>query len=342
MRAMVFRTHGGPEVLEATELDTPDPGPGEVRVQVKACALNHLDLWVRKGWPGIRLRYPHVLGSDVAGVVDALGPGARGLATGDSVLVSPGVSCGACRDCLSGRDHYCRDYALLGEDIWGGYAEFLTVPARNLLPMPAQLSYEEAACIPVTFLTAWQMLVTRGSVRPGEWVLVHAAGSGVGIAAIQIAKLHGATVIATAGSDEKIRRARGLGADHGINYQTHDFLEETRRLTGKRGVDLVIEHTGAQTFERSLRALAPGGRLVTCGATSGPQAAFDLRHLFLRKLSILGSTMGSKGELAQLLSFFQDGKLRPVLDRILPLREAAQAHRLLADRAQFGKIVLVP
>jgi NADPH:quinone reductase-like Zn-dependent oxidoreductase len=342
VRAIVFRTHGGPEVLEATELCTPEPGPGEVRIRVKACALNHLDLWVRQGWPGIRLEYPHVLGSDVAGVVDALGPGARGFGPGDAVLVSPGLSCGACEDCLSGRDHYCRDYALLGEDTRGGNAEYLVVPAQNLLTKPGNLSFEEAACLPVTFLTAWQMLVTRGAVRPGEWVLVHAAGSGVGIAAIQIAKLHGATVIATAGSDEKIRRARDLGADHGVNYQTHDFLEEVRRTTGKRGVDLVIEHTGADTFEGSLRALAPGGRLVTCGATSGPKASFDLRHLFLRKLSVLGSTMGSKGELAAMLRFFEDGRLKPVLDRTLPLDQAALAHRLLADRAQFGKIVLVP
>jgi NADPH:quinone reductase-like Zn-dependent oxidoreductase len=342
MKAVVIRRHGGPEVLEVAELPVPEPGPGEVRIGVRACALNHLDLWVRKGWPQLALPMPHLLGADISGVVDALGAGVASWQVGAEVVVNPGISCGACEACLLGRDHFCRSYQLLGEDRGGGYAEYMVVPAQNLLAKPKNLSFAEAACIPVTFLTAWEMIVNRAEVHPGEWVLVLAAGSGVGIAAVQIAKLAGATVIATASSDAKLSRARELGADHGVNYSNADFAEEVRRITDKRGVDVVIEHTGAATFGQSFRALARGGRMVTCGATSGPQATFDLRYLFLRKLSILGSTMGRKGDLITMMRFFEQGKLRPVLDRVLPLERAAEGHRVLAERAQFGKVVLVP
>lgn len=341
MKAVVIRRHGGPEVLELAQLPDPEPGPGEVRVRVRAVALNHLDLWVRQGWPKLELSFPHLLGSDIAGVVDCLGPGVRGWKTGDEVVLQPGVSCGTCEACLSGRDNYCADYGLLGEDRGGGYAEYIVVPAQNLLPKPPRLSFEEAACIPVTFLTAWQMVVTRARVRPGEWVLVQAAGSGVGTAAVQVAKLHGATVVATAGSDEKLARARALGADHVLNYRERDFAKEARALTGGRGVDVVVEHVGGEVFARSLRALRQGGRLVTCGATAGAEARFDLRYVFLRKLSILGSTMGSKGELAEVMRFCAEGRLQPVLDRVLPLERAAEAHAVVADREQFGKVVLV-
>jgi NADPH:quinone reductase-like Zn-dependent oxidoreductase len=340
MKAVLMRGHGGPEVLEVGEIPDPVPGPKEVRVRVLAVALNHLDLWVRKGWEGLRLEMPHLLGADVAGVVDALGPGAGGWAAGDEVVVNPGVSCGSCGECLSGRDNYCRDYGLIGEDRRGGYAELLVVPAENLVRRPARLSFKEAASLPVTFLTAWHMLVTRAALRPGEWVLVHGAGSGVGIAAIQIAKLLGATVVATASTPGKLERAKALGADHALPYE--GFIDSARRVSGGRGVDVVVEHIGAETFEGSLKALARGGRIVTCGATAWPQATIDLRAIFWRRLSILGSTMGSKGELVELMRFFEDGRLRPVVDRVLPLEKAAEAHRLLADRAQFGKIVLVP
>lgn len=342
MRAIVLAAHGGPEALKMMELPDPIPRAGEVRVRVKACALNHLDLFVRAGWPKLKLELPHVLGADVAGVVEATGAEAGEVPVGTPVMLNPGLSCGACRDCLSGRDQRCRGYSILGEHAWGGYAEYVCVPKANLVPMPASLSFEEAACLPLVFLTAWEMLVRRAQLAPGETVLVHAAGSGVGSAAVQIAKLCGARVIATAGSEGKLAKARALGADEVIDYEAQDFLAEVKRLTGRRGVEVVFEHTGARTFEKSVAALAVGGRLVTCGATTGFEAQIDLRVLFWRRISLLGSTMGSKGDLFAIARLVEEGKLKPVLDRVLPLAEAAQAHRLLAERAQFGKIVLVP
>lgn len=340
MRAVGFARHGGPEVLEALSLPLPEPRAHEVRVAVRAVALNHLDLWVRRGWPGLKLDLPHVLGSDVAGVVDAMGRDVEGVAPGDEVLVNPGLSCGACAQCLGGNDNLCRRYSILGEHVPGGYAEYLCVPRQNVLPKPPRLSFHEAACLPLTFLTAWTMLVRRAELRAGETVLVHAAGSGVGSAAVQVAKLLGATVIATASTDEKLVRAKALGADHLVNYTTHDFLEEVKRLTERRLVDVVFEHTGAATFEKSVACLPPGGRLVTCGATSGHDVRLDLRVLFYKRISLLGSTMGSKGDLFRLVRLVNEGRLKPVLDRVLPLEQAAEAHRLLEARSAFGNVVL--
>lgn len=342
MRAMVLTGHGGPEKLQLADLPDPTPKAREVRVRVKACALNHLDLFVREGWPKLKLEMPHVLGSDIAGVVDQAGAEASDLPVGTPVLVNPGLSCGACRECLSGRDGRCRHYSILGEHARGGYAELVCVPRANILPFPRPLSFEQAACIPLVFLTAWEMLVNRAQVAPGETVLVHAAGSGVGSAAIQIAKLCGAKVIATAGSMPKLDKARALGADEVINYEELDFLSEVKRITAKQGVEVVFEHTGAKTFEKSVAALSPGGRLVTCGATTGPEARLDLRVLFWKRISLLGSTMGSKGDLFQIVKLVEEGRLKPVLDQILPLAEAAKAQKLMEERAQFGKIVLVP
>ncbi len=343
MKAIVMRAHGGPEVLALEALPDPAPGPGEVLVEVRAVALNRLDLWVRQGWPGLKVAFPHVLGSDIAGVVRAVGPGAETAARpGDEVVVSPGVSCGRCRECLSGRDNLCRSYAILGEHVAGGYAERVVVPAQNLLPKPRRLSFDEAACIPLVFLTAWHALVGRAAVRPGETVLVHAAGSGVGSAAVQIAKILGARVLATAGTDEKCRRALNLGADHAVNYAREDFLAAVKKLTDRRGVDVVFEHVGKDTWPRSLAALVSGGRVVTVGATTGYDPPTDLRHVFYRQLSILGSTMGSKGELFEVLKLVDEGRLRPVLDRAFPLADAVAAQQRLADRAAFGKVVLNP
>ncbi len=342
MKAVTMRAHGGPEVLKLEDLPDPQAGPGQVVVRVRAVALNHLDVWVRRGWPGLDIEWPHVPGADVAGVIEAVGPGVAGIAPGDEVVLNPGVSCGRCEMCLSGRDNACRRYAILGEHTAGGYAELLAVPAANVLGKPRNLSFDEAACVPLVFLTAWHALVARAGLRAGETILVQAAGSGVGSAAVQIARLIGATVIATAGSDEKCRKALALGADHAVNYEREDFLARARALTGKRGVDVVFEHVGKKTWEKSLLALASGGRLVTVGATTGWDPLTDLRHVFYRQLTVLGSTMGSKGELFQVLRFVEQGKLRPVLDRVLPLAEAARAQELLSSRAQFGKIVLEP
>jgi NADPH:quinone reductase-like Zn-dependent oxidoreductase len=342
MKAIAIREHGGPEAVNLLELPDPVPKPGEVVVAVKAASLNHLDIWVRTGWQGLRLAFPHVLGSDVAGVIEAIGAGVEGVKVGDAVVVNPSLGCGRCERCLSGNENLCRRFAILGEHVSGGMAEKLAVSARNVLPKPENLSFVEAAAIPLTFMTAWHALVARAQLRLGETVLVHAAGSGVGVAAVQIAKLHGARVIATAGSDEKLRRAKDLGADEVVNYETQDFVQEVRRLTDKRGVEVVFEHVGKKTWEKSILAAGIGGRIVTVGATTGYDPLTDLRHVFFRQLSILGSTMGTAAELVQVLRFVGEGKLRPVVDRTMPLADAVKGHALLTQRAQFGKIVLEP
>jgi NADPH:quinone reductase-like Zn-dependent oxidoreductase len=341
MKAVVFRKHGGPEVLEYTDVPAPDLRPNEVLVQVKACALNHLDIFVRGGMPGIEIPLPHILGNDVAGVVQKVGELVTWVKEGDEVLLQPGLSCGHCSECLSGHDNLCRQYDIIGYRHDGGYAEFVAVPGVNVIPKPAGLSWEEAASLPLVTLTAWHMLVTRAKLKVGENLLVHAAGSGVGSMAIQIGKLFGARVIATAGSDEKLAKARDLGADEVINYTQADWPKEVRRLTNRIGVDVVFEHTGAATWEGSISSLRNNGRLVTCGATSGYNARTDIRQVFYRHLTILGSFMGSKAELLAAMKFVERGKLRGIVDRLLPLKEAGRAHELMEDRAQFGKIVLV-
>jgi NADPH:quinone reductase-like Zn-dependent oxidoreductase len=338
--AMVLRAHGGPEVLVRETIDLPEPGPREVRVRVRAVALNHLDLWVRRGMPHLKLVYPHRLGADVVGQVDALGPGARGVEVGQSVVVSPGTACGVCDKCLSGRDNLCRRYGIRGEHVNGGYARHLVVPDAELLPYPDGLPFTQAAAVPLVFLTAWQMLVDKARVQPQETVLVHAAGSGVSTAAIQIAKLFGARVIASAGGDAKTERARSLGADHVIDSSTQDFVAEVKRITAKRGADVIVEHVGGDVLAKSVLAAATGGRIVTCGATAGFQPAIDLRHIFARQIAILGSTMGSRGSLFAILDHVSAERLRPVVDRVLPLWEAPEAHRVLEAREAVGKVVL--
>jgi NADPH:quinone reductase-like Zn-dependent oxidoreductase len=338
--AVVLRAHGGVEVLNRETIELPEPGPREVRVRVRAVALNHLDVWVRRGMPNLRLEYPHRLGSDIVGEVDSLGPGARGVAPGDKVVVNPGVSCGVCDRCLSGEDNLCRKYAILGEHTQGGYSRHFVVPDVNLVPYPGDLPFAQVAAVPLAFLTAWQLVVDKGRVRPGDTVLVHAAGSGVSSAAIQIAKLYGARVLATVGSTPKEERARALGVDEVINYSTQDFVAEVKRLTGKRGADIVVEHIGGDVLAKSVLATAAGGRIVTCGATAGFRAEIDLRHVFFRQVSILGSTMGSKGTLFGILEQLRAGKLKPVVDRVLPLWQAREAHRVLEAREAFGKVVL--
>ena len=335
---MLVTRHGGPEVLEMREVADPASVPGEVIVRVKAVAMNHLDIWVRKGLPTLSLPLPHVLGCDIAGVVEDNG-GVAGVEVGAEVVIAPGTSCGRCRECSLGRDHFCRSYQILGEHRWGGNAEKIRVPAANVIPKPKRLSFEEAAAVPLVFLTAWHMLVSRAQLREGEWVLVHAAGSGVGSAAVQIAKLLGATVIATARGESKLEAAKSLGADHVIDYEKQDFLAEVKKLTGKRGVDVVFEHVGKDTWEKSILSLTAGGRLVTCGATTGYDAVTDLRYVFYKKLSLLGSTMGSRGELHEILQRVERGELKPVIAKTLPLSAAQEGHRLLEERRGFGKVV---
>ena len=341
MTAMTLREHGGPEVLKLEQVPMPEPGPGEVRVRIRAVALNHLDIWVRRGGPAFKLEYPHRLGSDIVGTIDKLGPGATGE-VGTKVVVQPGLSCMKCAACLGGHDNLCRYYKILGENTQGGYAEYIVVPQVNLAPYPERLAYPEAAASILPFLTAWQMVVHKAAVQPADTVLVQGAGSGIGVAAIQIAKLFGARVIATASTAEKLERAKSLGADHVIDYTQQDFAAECKKLTDKRGVDAVIEHVGGDVFVGSIKAVRNGGRVVTCGATAGFHPAIDLRHIFFRQVEVLGSTMGSKADLLTVLGHVAAGRLSPVVHTVLPLARAADGHRLLEERKAFGRVVLEP
>lgn len=342
MNAVVVHEHGGYDALRFEEVADPVPAGGEVLIEIRATGINHLDLWARRGVPGYRFPLPLIPGSDVSGVVRDYGAEVRDLDKGAEVVLAPGVSCGLCRSCQSGRDHYCRDYGILGETRNGGYAQLIAVSRSNVLPKPKNLSFEEAASVPLTFLTAWHMLIGRAGLKQNETVLVHAAGSGVSAASIQIAKLWGATVIATASTEEKLKRARDLGADHVINYSAVDFSDEVRSITGKRGADVVVDHVGDSTWEGSMRCLAWQGRIVTCGATTGPLVKLNLRHVYFKSLSILGSTMGSRGELFEILDLVEKGSLVPMVDKVMPLANADQAHELLEKRQIFGKIVLTP
>lgn len=339
MKAVRFHQHGGPCVLRYEDAPDPDLAPGEVLVRVRACALNHLDLWARQGLPRVTIPMPHISGSDVAGEVIAAAAGE--VSTGRRVMLQPGVSCGRCAECLSGRDNECQRYEVLGyRNHPGGYAELVKVPVQNLIPIPDEIDFVHAAAFPLTFLTAWHMLMTRAKLKRDEDVLILGAGSGVGQAAIQIAFLHGARVFATAGSEEKLQRARALGAYEVIHHHKQDFAEEIKRLTNRRGVDVVIEHVGEATWPKSVRSLARGGRLVTCGATTGPNGRLDLTALFAKQLTIHGSYMGTKGELMRVARFFFAGQLKPVIDRTYPLADAAAAQKRMEESGQFGKIVL--
>lgn len=339
MKAVRFHDHGGVEVLRYEDAPEPELAPGDVLVRVRACALNHLDLWQRRGLPHVTIPMPHISGSDVAGEVAR--SAATNVATGCRVMLQPGVSCGRCAACLAGRDNECPRYEVLGyRNHQGGYAEYVKVPAQNLIPLPDHIGFTEAAAFPLTFVTAWHMLVTKAQIRRGEDVLILAAGSGVGQAAIQIAVFHGARVITTAGSEAKLARARELGAVDVIDHYQQDVADEIKRLTNRRGVDVVIEHVGEATWPKSVRSLARGGRLVTCGATSGTKGSLDLAALFAKQLTIYGSYMGTKGELLEAARLFFSGLLKPVLDRTFPLAEAAVAQQRLEDSSQFGKIVL--
>jgi NADPH:quinone reductase-like Zn-dependent oxidoreductase len=342
LRAVLFNEHGGIESLKYTE-DAPKPtieDSKDVIVKVRACALNHLDIWARRGRPGLDIPLPHISGSDIAGDVVEFGRRVKGLDEGQKVLIYPGVGCNTCVYCTSNRDSSCRDYKILGYQLNGGYAEYVKVTENNIFPFPESLSYEEAATLPLDLVTSWHMLVSRAKVEPAETVLVWSAGSGVGTFAIQIAKIFGATVITTVGEDWKIEHAKKLGADFIINYKKEDLLQTVRSITKERGTDIVLDHVGESTWERSIKSLAPLGRLVTCGATSGYQGTTDIRYVFSKQLSILGSYMGSRSDLYQALKFVQKEKIRPVLDKVFDLREVAIAQKRMEESKHFGKVVL--
>jgi len=341
MKAVRIHQHGGPETLKVEDL--PDPKCEEhdhVVVQMKAASVNHLDLWVRQGIRDWKIPLPIIPGSDGAGIVTSTGPGVKDLRAGDKILVVPNVSCGTCSFCQDGWDTFCPQYGILGENLDGCDAELVCFSRRNIIPMPKHLSFEEAASIPLVFMSAWSMLVTKAKVKPEDFVLVWAAGSGVGSAAIQIAKLFGANVIATAGTEEKMQLAKALGADYVLNHYKDKISEKVLEITENHGADVVMEHIGDATWKESLKSMAKGGRLATCGSTSGHKVEINLRHLFMKQQTILGSTMATRGELFEIIHFVRQKKLKPVVDRIFPLSEVANAHKYMEEKKHFGKIVL--
>jgi NADPH:quinone reductase-like Zn-dependent oxidoreductase len=340
MKAVRFHKHGGPEVLQYEEAPDPVPTSDEALVRVKACALNHLDIWARDGLPNVEISLPHISGSDIAGVVEWVPTEEKELRKGDEVIVNPGMGCGRCDRCLAGKDNQCRYYSIIGYGNDGGYAELVKVRRTHLIKKPEGMTFEEAASFPLVFETAYHMLVTKARVGPEDTVLVLAANSGVGSAAVQVAKLHGAEVIATAGDDQKMKRAKELGADHIIDHYKQDVLAEVRKITEKRGVDVVVEHVGKATWDNSVKALAKGGRLVLCGATSGSEVPTDLRYVFNKELTIYGSYMAGMGELLEVVKLFKERRLKAVVDSVYPLAEAKEAQSKLESSKHFGKIVL--
>ncbi|MFB3812686.1 MAG: zinc-binding dehydrogenase [Terriglobales bacterium] len=340
MKAIRFHEFGGPEVLKYEDVPEPELRKDHVLVRVRACALNHLDLWVRKGLPGIKL--PHINGSDVAGDVAGTGEYITDLKEGQRVLLAPMVFDNYCPACVSGRQNFCPQFSVLGYANDGGNAEYIAVPRVNVIPIPDSLSYDDAASVPLVFLTAWHMLITRAQIRPGQVVLVLGAGSGVGSAAIQICKLFHATVITTAGDERKLAKAKELGADYTINHYQQKIGDEVKKITNKQGVDIVFEHVGKATWGESMKSLKPGGTIITCGATTGGDTSFDIRFLFARQLSFLGSYMGTMGELYDVLKHVFSGELKPVVDTTFPLKDARAAHERLEKSEMFGKIVLKP
>jgi NADPH:quinone reductase-like Zn-dependent oxidoreductase len=340
MKAVRIHEFGGPEVLRFEDVADPQPRKDQVLVRVKACAMNHLDIFVRKGLPGVKL--PRILGADIAGEIVEVGEYLTGFHPGQRVLLSPMHFCNHCAKCVAGLQNECVEFTVLGNQVDGGYCELIAVPEASVIPLPDSLDFDRAASVPLVFLTAWHMLVGRAGIRPGQTVLVLGGGSGVGIAAIQIAKLFHARVITTAGDETKLEKARALGADYGINHYKQKISQEVRAITNKAGVDIVFEHVGAATWDESMKSLKSGGTIVTCGATTGPNAAFDLRFLFARQLSFLGSYMGTMGELHEVLRHVFAGALKPIVDRAFPLRDARAAHEYMEASQMFGKVVLQP
>jgi len=340
VKALYFMEHGGPEVLRYDDVPEPEPGPGQALIRVKCVALNHLDIWIRKGLPGLELPKPHIGGSDVAGVVAGYGPGASGPAAGTAVVVDPGVVLGEDPWTWAGEESVSPHYHILGEDLRGGCAEYVVVPARNLLPMPTGFDFAKAAAPILVGLTAWRMLVKRARLRAGETVAIIGAGGGVNSISIQIAKYLGATVYAVTSTPEKMRKAAELGADYVINAREEDWSKAVFLMTGKRGVDVVVDNVGQATLNIGLRTVARGGRVVTVGGTSGPKAEIDLRLLFRKQLSLIGSTMGNHEDFLEVMSLIWAGALKPVIDSVMPLHEGRAAHERLETGAQFGKIVL--
>jgi NADPH:quinone reductase-like Zn-dependent oxidoreductase len=340
MRAVLFHEYGGVDKLRYEEVGEPTLNEEDVLVRVKACSLNHIDIWNREGVYKVDL--PHIPGSDVSGVVEKVGKKVREFRIGDKVIISPAISCFKCDNCLSGNDNLCDSFKIFGSHTNGGYAEFAKAHKKDIIPIPMGVSFEQAAAFPLVFLTAWHMLIHRAQVKRKQSVLILAAGGGLGTAAIQIAKYAGATVIAAAGSEEKLKKAKELGADDTINYKEVEFDKEARRLTNGKGVDVVFESIGKETWQKSINALAKNGKIVIAGASGGDTAELNIRHLYGNQFSILGSIMGTRKELLEISKLIAIGKLKPVIDSVYPLKEAGKAQEMMLGRKNFGKLVLVP
>jgi len=342
MKAVVIHKNGGPEALVYEDREDPKPRPNEVLIEVRAAAINHVDIWIRKGIPGVTFPFPLIPGCDAAGVIRSVGEAVTGLAPGTRVTINPGISCGHCEFCADGFGSQCNTFSMVGENRDGSYAQLLTVPAHIVLPIPETLSFEEAAAAPLVTLTAWSMMVNKGRIRPGEDILILGVGAGVGTAALQIAKITGCRVFAAASTDAKLERAQALGADFLINYAKEEFDKKIRQLTDRRGVDVVVDYVGAETWVRSLRSARKGGRILTCGATTGYDPKTDLRQIFYRQLQVIGSTMGSPRDFFDAMRCVFRGQIKPVIDRVLPLSEARSGHEAIERREVFGKVVLTP
>jgi NADPH2:quinone reductase len=340
MKAIYYNEHGGPEVLTYGDLDDPVAGRSDVVVDVKAASLNHVDLFLRRGIPGVKVPLPHIPGCDAAGVVSAVGEDVTGVSPGDRVLMNPSVSCGHCEFCVRGDASLCTTYTLIGETSQGTCCEKISIPGRNAIPIPDSLAFDDAASIPLVFLTAWRMIMERGRLNPGEDILILGASAGVGIAAIQIAKVAGARVFAAASTDEKLALCRELGADVLIKYTEEDFVKRVRKETNRRGVDVVVDYIGKETWVKSMKALVGGGRLLTCGATTGHDPQTDLRHVFYRQLEVIGSTMGGYDDLMKPLKMIVEGRMRTVVGATFDLKDASDAHRMMEERRALGKIVI--
>lgn len=341
MKAIIFHEQGGIDKLRYESVPDPVIDASEVLVRVHSCAVNHLDIRARRDRPEVE-PFPHILGSDIAGDVVEVGTEVHNVAVGDRVVLSPCIPCGQCVDCLSGDENMCDSQLILGFQTNGGYAEYVKAPAKNAIPISPELTYRDASAIPIAYLTAWHMLVTRAKIQPGEDVLILSAGSGVGSAGLQIAKLCGARVFATASTDQKLDRARQMGANFTINYTQTDFADAIQEMTGGRGVDVVLEHVGAATWAQSVASLAKNGRLVTCGVTTGNMGQIDIRKMYQKQVTIMGSALGTVSELRTIIRLADRGRLSPIIARTLPLREAAAAHRMIEAREHFGKLCLSP
>ena len=340
MRAAVIREHGSYQQIQYEERPSPKPAELQYLIRVKACGLNHLDTWVRRGVPGHKFPLPLVPGSDITGIIEAVGPLAKRFKVGDRVIVNPSLFCGSCNFCQSGQDHLCQKWGLMGETADGGCQEQIVVDESRVYALPTQVTFEQGACLPIAYVTAWEMLVGKAHAHQGETILIHAAGSGVSVAAIQIAKLLGLQIIVTSSSEAKLQRAKSLGAHRFIDLSKEGFREAVKNLTGKAGVDIVVDHVGEATFMDSIRSLRKGGRLVSCGATSGANLQIDWKHVFFKNLSLIGSTYGPRSAFIDVLKRFETKQIVPVLDSFIKFEELAKGHEALETRQVFGKVVM--